>query len=147
MVALQIPAHYGYTMLSATALPFITNLFLGGPVMAARKKFDVQYPNLYATPGHHKHADEFNRVQRGHQNLFESLPHVISMILVGGLKYPLFCAACGVLYSLGSYLFLVGYSDTKLDVKMARYKKGGGLKWIGILGAFGACCVASYSFI
>ena len=35
--------------------------------MKARKDFDVKYPNLYATPGLHKHADAFNSVQRGHQ--------------------------------------------------------------------------------
>ena len=34
-----------------------------GPVMRARKAFDVQYPNLYGVPGVHKHADEFNAVQ------------------------------------------------------------------------------------
>ena len=27
--------------------PVITSMYLGGQVMAARKKFDVQYPNLY----------------------------------------------------------------------------------------------------
>ena len=40
---------------------------MSGLVMKARKELDVKYPNLYATPGYHKNADEFNRIQRGHQ--------------------------------------------------------------------------------
>jgi hypothetical protein len=28
---------------------------------------------------------------------------------------------------------MVGYSDMSLDVKTARYRRGGGLKWVGIL--------------
>ena len=75
-------------MLSACALPFLTNFALGGSVMGARKKYDVKYPNLYAVPGVHKHADEFNRVQRGHQSMMETMPNVIVMTLTAGLKFP-----------------------------------------------------------
>ena len=49
----------------------IYGIYAGGPVMKARKKFDVKYPNLYAVPGVHKNADAFNAVQRGHQNFLE----------------------------------------------------------------------------
>merc|ERR1712093_769466 len=56
--------------------------------MKARKTLKVPYPNLYAVPGVHEKADEFNRVQRGHQNMFETLSSMIAMTLVGGLKYP-----------------------------------------------------------
>ena len=72
-------------MAAATILPFVTSTLLGGKVMSARycpppvklsairanrvlsdprrnrKEMDVPYPNLYATPGYHKRADEFNR--------------------------------------------------------------------------------------
>jgi glutathione S-transferase len=49
----------------------VYSLIAGVPVMKARKKFEVKYPNLYAVPGVHKHADAFNAVQRGHQNFLE----------------------------------------------------------------------------
>ncbi|KAL3916912.1 MAG: hypothetical protein SGILL_004960, partial [Bacillariaceae sp.] len=57
--------------------------------MTARDKCNVQYPNLYATPGFHKEADEFNRVQRGHQNFLEANDTYAILTLLGGLKYPI----------------------------------------------------------
>ena len=133
-----MPFAYGYVVLTVGVGSFVVTTMMGGAVMAARKKFDVGYPNLYATPGHHKHADEFNRVQRGHQNMFESLPTVMCMTLLGGLKYPLTNAIGYCLYLLGSFLYLKGYSDSALDVKTARYKRGGGIKWLGVLWAMGS---------
>jgi glutathione S-transferase len=94
-------------------------------------------PNLYATSGFHKEADAFNRVQRGHQNYFENITLVTVSTLIAGLQYPIAASVCNVLYSVGSILFQVGYADTTLDVAMARYKRGGGLKWIGLLGSLG----------
>ena len=54
VMILDIPNAYGYVILGNVFLPTFTALYLGGDVMKARKKFDVQYPNLYATPGFHK---------------------------------------------------------------------------------------------
>mmetsp|Transcript_14189 Transcript_14189/g.28631 ORF Transcript_14189/g.28631 Transcript_14189/m.28631 type:complete len:121 (-) Transcript_14189:1460-1822(-) len=94
--------------------------------MKARKKYDIQYPNMYAIPGYHKDADAFNRVQRGHQSvLVESLPSFTVTALVAGAYYPITMAITGVAWSIGAYLFQLGYADTNLDVKAARYKKGG----------------------
>ena len=138
---IQVPYAYGYVVLSVGVGTFLVTTMMGGPVMEARKRFNVGYPNLYAVPGYHKNADEFNRVQRGHQNMFESLSCVMVMTLLGGLKHPISCSAGYGLYLLGSYLYLVGYSDSSLDVKMARYKKGGGIKWIGVLWSMG-CTVS-----
>ena len=146
-LTISLPDNYPYVILSSVVAPFVTNIMMGGPVMRARKRFDVPYPNLYATPGHHKEADAFNRVQRGHQSMFETLPHLMSFALVGGLQYPLVSAVSALAYCLGSYFFLQGYSDTSLDVKSARYKKGGGLKWLGLLGAFFTCCSTCYSML
>ena len=134
---IQVPDAYGYVVLCVGVGSFLVTMMMGGAVMAARKKFNVGYPNLYAVPGYHKNADEFNRVQRGHQNMFETLSSVITMTLLGGLKHPISCSVAYCLYLLGSYFYLLGYSDSALDVKMARYKKGGGIKWIGILWSMG----------
>jgi glutathione S-transferase len=137
MTSLTVPGNYGYVVLGVCVLPMIASTLLGGEVMKARKAFDVQYPNLYATPGYHKKADEFNRVQRGHQSMFELMTSFTACGLIGGLKHPLLAAGAGVLFSVGNYLFLLGYADTSLDVKVARYKKGGPLKMVGVLMAFG----------
>ena len=89
---LTVPNEYGWVVLGAGVGSVITNLYLSGPVMKARKDFSVPYPNLYATPGVHKQADDFNRVQRSHQNYMEMLDSYIAMTLLGGLKYPVACA-------------------------------------------------------
>jgi glutathione S-transferase len=131
--SVNVPSDYGYVVLAVGVGSFIVPTLMGGAVMKARKEFDVQYPNLYATPGYHKKADEFNRIQRGHQNMFESLSSVSIMTLLGGIQYPRINAGGYVLYLLGSHFYLKGYADTTLDVKMARYQRGGGIKWIGVL--------------
>ena len=91
------------------------------------------HPSTPATPKHHKNADEFNRVQRGHQNFLEGNDSYAIMTLLGGLKYPIVCAVGTVLFNVGSVLYLKGYADANLDVKTARYKKGAAVKWIGFL--------------
>lgn len=40
-----------------------------------------------------------------------------------------------------------GYIDTSLDVKMARYKKGGALKWIGVFASFFSTISLAYSML
>jgi glutathione S-transferase len=128
---IQVPSTYGFVLAANIVGIFVTNAYLGQQVMAARTKFNVPYPNLYATPGYHKEADAFNRVQRGHQNYFEFILLFTICNLTGGLKYPLVNVAAVILHSVGSILYQAGYSDVTLDVKEARFKKGGRIKYIG----------------
>ena len=144
---IELPSEYGYVILSCVVAPYVSSTIMGGAVMAARKAYDVPYPNLYATPGFHKKADDFNRVQRGHQSLFETLGVFIPAALLGGVKYPLFVALGGVLYNVGSYLYLTGYADTKLDIKTARHMKGGPIRYIGFFMAIGASVSLAGSMI
>ena len=137
-MSLQVPPNYGYVLLSCVVSPFVTTFVMGGNVMAARKKYNVTYPNLYATPGFHKDADAFNRVQRGHQSMFETLWFFLPAALVGGLKHPIAVSIEGILYCVGGYLYQLGYADTKLDVETARHLKGGPIKSIAVFGVCGA---------
>lgn len=139
MTTIEVPDKYGFVILGCIIVPFFSSQYMAQLVMKARKDFNVKYPNLYATPGFHKQADEFNRVQRGHQSVLESLTSFTAASLLGGLKYPLAVSVFGILYGIGNILYLVGYSDTKFDVNVARFKKGGALKIVGFLGAFGSC--------
>ena len=147
MVSIDVPNGYGWVILGAGVAPFIVSTLLSGQVMKARKEFDVKYPNLYAVPGLHKKADEFNRVQRGHQNFLENVGTYQVLTLLGGLKYPIPCAGGTILFLGGSWLYLIGYSDVKLDVKTARYKKGGAIKHIGLLISLSSACALGYSLI
>lgn len=47
-VDISVPDNYGLVILSCAVAPIFVNLYMGGPVMNARKRLDVQYPNLYA---------------------------------------------------------------------------------------------------
>ena len=137
MATLSIPSTYGYTILTCAVLPAITTNVMGAMVMSARKKYNVPYPNLYGTPGFHKQADEFNRVQRGHQSSFEVITSFTALALLGGVKHPITAAVAGIFFCVGNVLFLMGYADTSLAVETARYKRGGVLKPIGLILALG----------
>ena len=145
--SIQVPDNYGYVFFACGVLPAVANLLIGGKVMGARKTYNVQYPNLYATPGYHKSADEFNRVQRGHQHIFESLSDFRAVSFIGGLAHPLVCAGCGVVYCLGNALYMAGYADNKLDVKVARLKKGGPISMLAFLVSLGCATKFSISLI
>jgi hypothetical protein len=54
MVAVEIPKEFGYVVVVNVVGTLFTLLYLGSQVMAARKKYNVQYPNMYATPTVHK---------------------------------------------------------------------------------------------
>lgn len=147
VLSIEIPDHYGYVFFTCGVLPVITNTIISGSVMKGRKKYNVGYPNLYATPGYHKQADEFNRVQRGHQHIFETLSDFRAVSFIGGLAHPITCAICGVVYCLGNYLYMLGYSDNKLDVKTARLKKGGPIAIVALLTSLVCAAKFSYSVI
>ena len=86
------------------------------------------------------------RVQRGHQNLFESLPSVIAMTLAGGLQYPLGSALLATAYCIGNYFYLEGYANLEKDVKGARYTHPlAVLKPVGMLGSFMVCAAVCVS--
>jgi glutathione S-transferase len=133
----QVPSAYGLVLGANIVGILVTNAYLGSKVMAARTKFNVPYPNLYATPGYHKEADAFNRVQRGHQNYFEYILLFTLVNLVGGLKYPLVNVAAVFFFNAGAIMYQAGYADTTLDVKDARHKKGGPIKYIGFFASLG----------
>ncbi|KAL7490790.1 hypothetical protein ACHAWT_000323 [Skeletonema menzelii] len=146
-LSIAVPSSYGWVILGAGIVPVVTSMYLGGVVMKARKEYDVQYPNLYATPKFHEKADQFNRVQRGHQNFLENIGQYSIMTFVGGLKHPITCAVGSVLFCVGSILYMKGYADNALDVKDARYKKGAAVKWIGFFASFVSTIKFAYELI
>jgi glutathione S-transferase len=133
----NLPASFGWSALLWVPGMTIYGMMAGGPVMKARKEFKVDYPNLYATPGHHDKADQFNAVQRGHQNFLEMNGSIQAMALFGSLySENAAWANCvgAVLFYIGSKLYASGYA-THWNVEGGRYKSGGAIKWIGFLTA------------
>jgi hypothetical protein len=103
-------------------------------VGAARKKYGVAYPNLYAVPGvimaYGPEEDEkakkeggkkrlpisaedayaFNCVQRAHQNHLEKLPVALFLLAVNAVFFPLVAAVGGFLWGVGRYGYVKGYA-------------------------------------
>lgn len=91
------------------ALSWIVNLFLTFQVVRARKKYGVNYPALYAPPGH-KHEEKFNCIQRAHQNTLESWSMVMFTMFAVGLVYPVAAAVSGFMWVLGRFVYGFGYA-------------------------------------
>eukprot|EP00227_Mantoniella_beaufortii_P019642 CAMPEP_0197590660 /NCGR_PEP_ID=MMETSP1326-20131121/11823_1 /TAXON_ID=1155430 /ORGANISM="Genus nov. species nov., Strain RCC2288" /LENGTH=142 /DNA_ID=CAMNT_0043155837 /DNA_START=47 /DNA_END=475 /DNA_ORIENTATION=+ len=86
-------------------------------VVSARKKYDVQYPNLYA-PESHKKKKEFDCAQRAHQNTLEAFPAVAVSVVINALAYPRASAILGGIWALGRVLYIRGYSSGDPDKRM-----------------------------
>ena len=83
LATIQVPSTYGYVVVaSVIGCGFVTSTLMGSKVMEGRKKYNIPYPNLYAVPTVHDHADEFNRIQRGHQSYFELLVPFVALIVL-----------------------------------------------------------------
>lgn len=132
-----------WTALSVTVTPwsglvplgvfilFLVNLWMAFQVGAARKKYGVKYPTLYAVAGQERAASDeatklesaaaqpsavlsaedaikFNSVQRGHQNSIENYPLVLaSAIIAWGFPIPAGFAL--ISWSLGRIPYMLGY--------------------------------------
>ena len=79
--------------------------------------------------------------------MLETMDTVTIMSLLGGLKHPITCSVGMVCYCLGSYFYQKGYTDMTLDVKDARYKKGGMIKMIGLFAPFFCTISLAYTLI
>ena len=114
---------------------FFVNLYMGISVGAARKKFGIAYPSLYAVPGtprayapaaEAKAADatsqplselctpedayKFNCVQRGHQNSVENYPIIVSLAIISW-GFPIPAGFALLSWALGRIFYFGGYSS------------------------------------
>lgn len=109
----------------------LVNVYMMGGVGAARKKFNIPYPTLYAVPGTpreygpkgatsvdasaspdlitNEEAFGFNCVQRGHQNSLENLPLVMLLALVSW-GFPIPAGFALISFALGRIFYFRGYS-------------------------------------
>jgi hypothetical protein len=78
---------------------------------------DMGYPDM----GNGRYSDlipydswvHINNAQRAHYNMIESSGPVLAAVVVGGLFYPVVCAALGVAYALGRLAYGIGYRSNK----------------------------------
>uniref|UniRef100_A0A2P2IS84 Glutathione S-transferase 3, mitochondrial n=1 Tax=Rhizophora mucronata TaxID=61149 RepID=A0A2P2IS84_RHIMU len=122
-VVLGLPKEYGYVALVLVGYCFL-NFWMGFQVGKARKKYNVFYPTLYAVESENKDAKLFNCVQRGHQNSLELMPVFFVLMILGGLRHPLICAALGSLYILSRFFYFTGYATGDPQKRLAIGKYG-----------------------
>jgi len=79
-------------------------MWKGFKVGAARKKYEVKYPDMYS-----KDSVVFNCIQRAHQNTLENIPTFLFLLLTAGLSHPLISAVAGWVWIAGRIAYGIGY--------------------------------------
>jgi len=100
----SLPEGYGYVIFVAVDSIFL-NMWLATNVGKARKLHGVEYPTMYSPDN-----NQFNCVQRAHQNWLENYPQFLTVLFIGGLQHPKTTAAAGLIYLLGRVFYSKGYS-------------------------------------
>jgi glutathione S-transferase len=98
-----LPKGYGYVVLTAAGSVFL-NVWLARNVAVARKKYKIEYPTMYSADN-----NEFNCIQRAHQQTLELYPQFLFLLFIGGLQLPKLTAGAGVVYLIGRVVFAKGY--------------------------------------
>ncbi|VDN16408.1 unnamed protein product [Dibothriocephalus latus] len=76
------PRYYGGVLLVGFG-SFALNMYFAARVVRGRKKWDIKAPIMY-----HPTNEEFNCLQRAHQNYLEFMPYFLMGLFVGGLRCP-----------------------------------------------------------
>ncbi|ESN98716.1 hypothetical protein HELRODRAFT_67163 [Helobdella robusta] len=100
---ITVPDGYGYVVLAGIGHVFL-NTWLAMKVVNARKKYKIEYPTMYSADN-----QDFNCIQRAHQNTLENYPTYLFLLLVGGLQYPKIVAGTGAFYIVCRIIYAKGY--------------------------------------
>jgi len=100
---------HGYAAGVAVSSWFVLQ-YMGVNVMKARKRYNVDYPALYASDSTPQ-GKTFNCIQRGHQNTLENYPQFLLMLGLGSMQYPLVSSIGGAIWLLGRLAYFHGYSS------------------------------------
>jgi glutathione S-transferase len=115
--------------------------YMGVNVMKARKRYNVDYPALYASDSNAQ-GKAFNCVQRGHQNTLENYPQFLLMLGLGSIKYPLISSIGGAIYLLGRIAYFEGYSTGQPEKRQY-----GAFGYIGFFAMMGCAIKTIYDLI
>ncbi|KAK4043486.1 hypothetical protein C8A01DRAFT_13040 [Parachaetomium inaequale] len=143
-MSIVLPNDYGYVLLAASST-FIVNIMHGFLTSAARRKAGVKYPNSYASAEQAEkdpRAFTFNCAQRAHNNFTENLTPFLGALLISGLKYPVFAASLGGVWSVARTLFAFGYTSKGPDGRIV----GAGLGTLTNLTLVGTAAYVALGF-
>jgi len=125
MASIKIDGDFGY-VIGVVILGWFFLQYLAFQVMKARKTYEVKYPNLYSQT-----SDEFNCIQRAHQNTLEVWPTFLVFLLLGGLYMPKLNAVFGLIFLCGRWLYAQGYYTFDPSKR-----NQGAIAYIGFFGCF-----------
>ncbi|KAL2136778.1 hypothetical protein VTI74DRAFT_1430 [Chaetomium olivicolor] len=111
-MVITLPQEYGYVLAAATST-FFVNTFHSFLTSSHRKAANVKYPTTYVSTEQAEKdpkAYAFNCAQRAHANFTESLTPFLGALLVSGLKYPVYAAALGAVWSISRIVYALGYT-------------------------------------
>lgn len=130
-----LPKAYGLVIIINLVVCSFTVIALSFKVGAAREKYGVPLPTMYAT-GTDAKSKKFNCVQRGHQQCLETWSMFLTASLVGGVKFPISVVLFGLVWCKARLKWAEGYATG--DPKNRYSSKWGMLVWTTLLGAFSA---------
>ena len=98
-----LPQDFAYVVFCIFYM-IILNVYLMIKVSNARKQYNVKCPALYSDK-----SNIFNCIQRAHQNTLEQIPIFLVLLLLNGVAFPRYAAACGALFVTSRFSYAWGY--------------------------------------
>jgi len=140
LLTIVLSREHGYAAGVAVSSWFVLQ-YMGVNVMKARKRYNVEYPALYASDSHPQ-AKAFNCVQRGHQNTLENYPQFLLMLGLGSIQYPLISSIGGAIWLLGRVAYFHGYSSGQPEKRSY-----GAFAYIGFFTMMGCAIKTIYDLV
>lgn len=113
-----VPPAFSVVVAINVVLSNVVLIALGERVGAARKRYNVALPHLYA-PGSDVNAVKFNCAQRGHLHALETYSQFLALSLLAGVRFPLTTTAAGLVWAAARWSYAAGYA------KGPEFREGG----------------------
>nr|XP_033809620.1 microsomal glutathione S-transferase 3-like [Geotrypetes seraphini] len=98
-----VPQNFAYVIFTFCYAQVML-LYLIINVRAARKKYNIKYPQMYSDKD-----NIFNCIQRAHQNTLEVYPTWLVFQLISGFAFPVAASVLGAIWVTSRFTYAWGY--------------------------------------